>query len=138
MRKYFQIIYTQNIWLGGHAPAPHLLLRAPGAAAQEFISFLSLVAKSCPTLSTSWTLSLPGKNTGVGFHFLLQGLAVQLILSSLTLIICASLPAENPPQMKQALTVSYLRGSVLRTLTPTTWLEPLALGISPLTLGTSS
>ena len=35
-----------------------------------------LVAKSCPTLGTPWTvacpLDFPGKNTGVGCHFLLQ------------------------------------------------------------------
>ena len=36
-----------------------------------------LVAKSCPTLATAWTVLLcpcdfPGKNTGVGCHFLLQ------------------------------------------------------------------
>lgn len=43
------------------------------------------------------------------------------IVSSLALVICASLPAENPPQMKQA-----LRGAVLRTLPPTTQLEPPA------------
>ena len=42
----------------------------------------SLVSKSCPTLVTSWTVACrllcpwdsPGKNTGVGCHFLLQGL----------------------------------------------------------------
>ena len=39
----------------------------------------SLVAKSCPTLATPWTARLlcpwdsPGKNTGVGCHFLFQG-----------------------------------------------------------------
>ena len=40
-----------------------------------------LVAKSCPTLVTPWTVACesplswdsPGKNTGVGCHFLLQG-----------------------------------------------------------------
>ena len=40
------------------------------------------VAKSCPTLATPWTIALqvlcpwdsPGKNTGVGCHFLLQGI----------------------------------------------------------------
>ena len=39
-----------------------------------------LVAKSCPTLATPWTvahhtplsLGFPGKNTGVGYHFLLH------------------------------------------------------------------
>ena len=43
---------------------------------------LSLVAKSCPTLVTPWTVARqvplpwdsPGKNTGVGCHFLLQGI----------------------------------------------------------------
>ena len=42
-----------------------------------------LVAKSCPTLATLWTVACqapllwnsPGKNTGVGFHFLLQGIS---------------------------------------------------------------
>ena len=42
----------------------------------------SLVAKLCPTLSTSWTVApqvpllmdSPGKNTGVGSHSLLQGI----------------------------------------------------------------
>ena len=41
-----------------------------------------LVAKSCPTLLWSWTIAcqaplsmeFPGKNTGVGCHFLLQGI----------------------------------------------------------------
>ena len=36
-----------------------------------------LVAKSCLTLATPWTARLlypPGKNTGVGCHFLLQGI----------------------------------------------------------------
>ena len=41
-----------------------------------------LVAKSCPTLGTPWTVACqaplawdsPGKNTGVGCHFLLQGI----------------------------------------------------------------
>ena len=41
-----------------------------------------LVAKTCPTLITPWTLACqalcpwdsPGKNTGVGCHFLLQGI----------------------------------------------------------------
>ena len=41
-----------------------------------------LVAKSCPTLATPWTVPArllrpwdsPGKNTGVGCHFLLQGI----------------------------------------------------------------
>ena len=40
------------------------------------------LAQSCPTFSTPWTVSCQaplsmnslGKNTGVGFHFLLQGL----------------------------------------------------------------
>ena len=40
------------------------------------------VAKSCPTLATPWTIALqvlcpwdsPGKNTGVGCHFFLQGI----------------------------------------------------------------
>ena len=40
-----------------------------------------LVSKSCPTLATLWTaarqaplsVDSPGKNTGVGCHFLLQG-----------------------------------------------------------------
>ena len=40
------------------------------------------VAKSCPTLATPWTIALqvlcpwdsPGKNTGVGCHFLLQSI----------------------------------------------------------------
>ena len=43
---------------------------------------LSLVAKSCPTLATPCTvahkaplsMNSPGKNTGVGCHFLLQGI----------------------------------------------------------------
>ena len=42
-----------------------------------------LVAKSCLTLATLWTVACqapllwnsPGKNTGVGFHFLLQGIS---------------------------------------------------------------
>ena len=42
----------------------------------------SLVAKLCPTLETPWTVALQaplsmdstGKNTGVGCHFLLQGI----------------------------------------------------------------
>ena len=41
----------------------------------------SLVTKLCPTLSTPWTAArllcpwdFPGKNTGVGYHFLLQGI----------------------------------------------------------------
>ena len=41
-----------------------------------------LVAKSCLTLATPWTVALqaplsmdfPGKNAGVGCHFLLQGI----------------------------------------------------------------
>ena len=41
-----------------------------------------LVAKSCPTLGTPWTVAcqvplcmdFPDKNTGVGCHFLLQGI----------------------------------------------------------------
>ena len=41
-----------------------------------------LVSKSCLTLVTSWTIfhqvplsmDFPGKNTGVGCHFLLQGI----------------------------------------------------------------
>ena len=42
-----------------------------------------LVSKSCPTLETPWTIAhqaplcprdFPGKNTGVGCHFLLQGI----------------------------------------------------------------
>ena len=41
-----------------------------------------LVTKLCPTLVTSWTIAhqaplswdFPGKNTGVGFYFLLQGI----------------------------------------------------------------
>ena len=41
-----------------------------------------LLAKSCPTLVTPWTVAcqaslyvgFPGKNTGVGCHFLLQGI----------------------------------------------------------------
>ena len=39
-----------------------------------------LVAKSCPTLATPWAVACqapwdsPGKNTGVGYHFLLQGI----------------------------------------------------------------
>ena len=41
-----------------------------------------LVSKSCPTLATLWTaahqaplsMDSPGKNTGVGCHFLLQGI----------------------------------------------------------------
>ena len=43
---------------------------------------LSLVTKSCPTLATPWTVARqllcpwdsPGTNTGVGCHFLLQGI----------------------------------------------------------------
>ena len=41
---------------------------------------LSLVTKSCPTLATPWTARFicpwdsPGKNTGVGCRFLLQGI----------------------------------------------------------------
>ena len=44
---------------------------------------LGLVAKACPTLATPWTIAhqallcpwdSPGKNTGVGCHFLLQGI----------------------------------------------------------------
>ena len=45
-----------------------------------FTSRIGLVAKSCPTLATLWTVAhqglcpwdSPGKNTGVGCHFLLQ------------------------------------------------------------------
>ena len=41
-----------------------------------------LVAKLCPTIATPWTVAhqaplsmdFPGKNTGVGCHFLLQGI----------------------------------------------------------------
>ena len=41
-----------------------------------------LVAKSCPTILTPWTVACqtpcpwdsPGKDTGVGCHFLLQGI----------------------------------------------------------------
>ena len=40
-----------------------------------------LVTKACPTLATPWTVACqaplwdsPGKNTGVGCHFLLQGI----------------------------------------------------------------
>ena len=33
-----------------------------------------LLAQSCPTLCDPMDCSLPGKNTGVGFHFLLQGI----------------------------------------------------------------
>ena len=44
--------------------------------------FGGLVAKSCPTLSTPWTIAhqalcpwdFPGKNTGVDCHFILQGI----------------------------------------------------------------
>ena len=43
-----------------------------------------LVTKSCPTLVTPWTVTWqapltmesPGKKTGVGYHFLLQGSAL--------------------------------------------------------------
>ena len=44
---------------------------------------MSLVAQSCPTLCDPWTVACqaplfmgdsPGKNTGVGFHVLLQGI----------------------------------------------------------------
>ena len=43
-----------------------------------------LVTQSCPTLTTPWTVAhqlplsmefFPGKNTGVGYHFLLQGIS---------------------------------------------------------------
>ena len=41
----------------------------------------SEVAQSCPTLAVSWTVAyqaplwnFPGKSTGVGCHFLLQGI----------------------------------------------------------------
>ena len=41
-----------------------------------------LVTQSCPTLVTAWTVArhavcpwdFPGRNTGVGCHFLLQGI----------------------------------------------------------------
>ena len=44
-------------------------------------SYGGLIARSCPTLGTAWTVAYqavspwdsPGKNTGVGCHFLLQG-----------------------------------------------------------------
>ena len=55
------------------------------AAAQAYSSQTGhggggLVAKSCPTLVTPWTVACqaplsmrsPGKNTGVGYHFLLH------------------------------------------------------------------
>ena len=51
---------------------------------QKSVSFLvggDLVAKSCPTLATPWiiahqapSIGFPDKNTGVGCHFLLQGI----------------------------------------------------------------
>ena len=54
---------SQEYWSG-------VLLPSPG-----------LVTKSCPILATPWTVTCqappwdsPGKNTGVGSHFLLQGI----------------------------------------------------------------
>ena len=47
---------------------------------QECVVFL--VTKSCPTVASPWTVAhqaplstgFPGKNTGVGSHFFLQGI----------------------------------------------------------------
>ena len=51
---------------------------------------VGLVAKSCPTLATPWTVAhqaplsvdFPGKNTGVGCHFLFQGIFLTQELNS--------------------------------------------------------
>ena len=68
-----------------------------------------LVAQLCPTLADPWTTRLlcpwdfPGKNTGVGSHFLLQG--IFLTQESNTRLLCwgqcpalqaVSLPTESP------------------------------------------
>ena len=58
----------------------------------------SLVTKSCPTLGTPWIVGpsskllgpwdFPGKNTGVGCHFLLQGIFKTQRLKPCLLIAC--------------------------------------------------
>ena len=57
-------------------------LRANGSLIDSFSNCLlggGLVAKSCPTLVTPWTVArlclweFSGKNTGVDCHFLIQG-----------------------------------------------------------------
>ena len=48
----------------------------------QYLSIDGLVTKFCPTLATPWiaayqapwSMDFPGKNTGVGCHFLLQGI----------------------------------------------------------------
>ena len=58
-----------------------------------------LVPKSCPTLATPWTVAyellcpwdFPGKNSGVGCHFLLQRICVTQGLNPYLLHISGSL-----------------------------------------------
>ena len=68
-------------WTAAHQAPPSM-----GFSSQEYWSGVllpspGLVTKSCPILATPWTVTCqappwdsPGKNTGVGSHFLLQGI----------------------------------------------------------------
>ena len=60
-----------------------------------------LVTKSCPTLATPWTVTCqvppwdsPGKNTGVGSHFLLHGI-FSIQGSNLGLLHCRQIPLPD-------------------------------------------
>ena len=58
-----------------------LLFFWPLLAYTDLLNLVVKVTQSCPTLATPWTVArllypwgFPGKNTGVGFHFFLQGI----------------------------------------------------------------
>ena len=73
-RMVFSILLFQVSW-----KLPDIL-QSPNKYSNNYISCCCLVTKSYPTLCNPWTVAhqaprpwnFPGKNTGVGCHFLLQ------------------------------------------------------------------
>ena len=73
----------------------------------------SEVAQSCPTLCDPWTaacqtplsMGFLGKNTGVGYHFILQW--IFLTQGSNPALQADSLPSEPPGKIKRKLKISF-------------------------------
>ena len=76
-RSVYQIFKAVSPWRAGHSNAPAFWPQHVDRKASQFYCF-SLVTKLCLTLGTplqsSLSLRFPRQNTGVGCHFLLQGI----------------------------------------------------------------
>jgi len=95
-----------------------------------------LVAKSCPTLVSPWevatqvplSMDSPGRNTGVGCHFLLQGIFLTQGLNPHPPALAGGFFTTEPPGKPRCCVLSCLRLSV------TPWTEahqgPLSMEFS--------